>query len=186
MRSRIITPNEFRDLLRHSDPSFRRALVALRQTGCRPGELRSLIWDWVDLEHSYWIFPDHKTITRQRQPKPRIIPLPPTVHKLCTWLARQPHRPTDHVFLNALGTPYGKDTFSRKMARVRARARIEPKAGERIVLYSTRHTFATEASGKVTDIELAELMGQTDTRTTRRYIHFNAERLRDIQRRAQA
>lgn len=186
MRTRIITPADFLTLLRHSHPSFRRALMALRKTGCRPGELRNLIWDWVDLEQGYWVLPDHKTITRQRQPKPRIIPLPPSILKMCCWLARDPHKPTDHVFLNCLGGPYTKNCFSRTMTRVRNRAALESKAGERIVLYSMRHTFATEASGKVTDIELAELMGQTDTRTTRRYIHFNASRLQDIQRRAQA
>ena len=50
-------------------------------------------------------------------------------------------------------------------------------------MYSHRHTFGTEATGKVSDIELAEILGHTDTRTTRRYVHLNAERLRDSQRR---
>lgn len=62
---------------------------------------------------------------------------------------------------------------------------VEVKAGERIVLYSTSHSYGTEVAGRVSDIELAELMGRTDTRTTRRYMHLNADRLRSIQRRAQ-
>lgn len=186
MRTRTITPAEFVALMRNSDPPFRRVLITLRKTGCRPGEVRNLIWDWVDLENGYWILPDHKTITRQRQFKPRIIPLPAPIWKLCHWLARESHQPADHVFVSQHGHPYSKDCLCRKMARARKRAKIEVKAGERLVLYSARHTFATEASGKVSDIELAELMGQTDIRTTRRYIHLNASRLRDIQRRAQS
>lgn len=185
MRSRVLDPGEFRALLQHSDPSFRRALVALAMTGCRPVEVRTLIWDWVDLENGFWILPDHKTITRQRQPRPRVIPLPNPIWKLCNKLARSPHASSDHVFLNARGTPYTKDCFCRKMSRVRKRAGITTKAGERLVLYSLRHTFGTDTSGTITDIELAELMGHTETRTTRRYVHLNASRLRDIQERAE-
>ena len=185
MRNRVIMPEEFQALLRHSDVRFRRVLICLRFTGCRPIEVRTLIWEWVDLKNGLWILPDHKTITRQRQPKPRLIPLPEPVWKLSRWLSRQSHEPGDVVFQNALGRPYTKDCFCRKMSRVRQRANIQLKAGEQLVLYTARHSYATEAAGKVSDIELAELMGQTDTRTTRRYIHLNVLRLRDIQRRVQ-
>lgn len=184
VRTRIITPDEFQNLLRHSDISFRRVLLALRWTGCRPVEVRSLVWDWVDFESGFWILKDHKTVTRQRNPRPRMIPLPIPILKLCQRLAEKDHQPMDHVFLNARGTPYTKDCLCRKMARVRERAKIETKAGEQLVLYCNRHTFGTQASGRVSDIELAELMGHTDVRTTHRYVHINPDRLKDIQRRA--
>ncbi len=184
IRTRIIEPTEFRALLRCSDPPFRRVLLSLALTGCRPVEVRSLRWDWVNLTDGFWILPDHKTITRQRHPRPRVIPLPEVIWKLCRWLDRSAHGPNDHVFLNCWGKPYGKDTLCRKMARVRKRAGIGMKGGESLVLYSTRHTFGTETSGAITDIELAELMGHTDTRTTRRYVHLNTARLREIQLRA--
>ena len=71
------------------------------------------------------------------------------------------------------------------MDRLRKRAGIEAKAGEQVVLYSNRHTYGTEKSARVSSIELAELMGHTDVRTTQRYTHFNTERLHEIQRRAQ-
>jgi integrase len=69
------------------------------------------------------------------------------------------------------------------MRRVRKRAGIQIKADEQLVLYSARHTFATQAAGSVSDMELAELMGHTTTQTTKRYVHLNASRLRDIRRR---
>lgn len=184
-RNRIIQPAEFQALLRASDVNFRRVLITLRMTGCRPGELRTLIWEWVDLQEGLWILPDHKTVTRQRQPRPRVIPLPEPVLTLCRWLARKEHQPSDHVFLNLHGRPYSKDCFVRKMSRVRDRAGVQPKAGERIVMYSNRHTYATEALGRVTDTELAEVLGHTDTQMLRRYTHLNAQRLLDIQRRVQ-
>lgn len=184
-RNRIVSEGEFKALREHSDVKFRRVLWSLRLTGCRPGEIRSLIWEWVDLETGFWIFPVHKTITQQRQPKPRIIPLPPRLLALCHFLSEEPHKSSDFVFTNAHGAPYSKDCFCRKMARLRTRAGIETKSGEDLVLYSNRHTYGTNAAGKVSDMELAELMGHTDTRTTRRYVHLNADRLQDIQRKIQ-
>ena len=83
-----------------------------------------------------------------------------------------------------LGKADTKDCFVRKMDRLRKKAGITAKAGEQVVLYSYRHTFGTENTGKVSDIELAELMGHTEVRTTHRYVHLNADRLHDIRRRA--
>lgn len=183
-RTRTVTDAEFQALLRHSDVSFRQVLTAMRWTGCRPVEIRSLIWDWVDLEKGLWVLKDHKTITQQRSPMPRIVPLARPVHRLCERLAEKPHGAHDHLFLNAHGTPYTKDALCRKMSRLRKRAGIKVKAGEQLVLYCCRHTFGTQASGKVSDIELATLMGHTDVRTTQRYVHINTDRLRDIQHRA--
>ncbi len=185
-RTRIITAEEFQSLLRMADINFRRVLIALRLTGCRPAEIRELVWEWVDLENALWILPDHKTVTQQREPRPRIIPLAQPILKLCEHIARDTHGPADHVFLNKLGRPYTKDCFVKKMTRLRKRAGIEVKAGEQIVLYSCRHTFGTESAGKVSDIELAELMGHTEVRTTHRYVHLNADRLHDIRRRLQS
>ena len=142
-RNRIITDEEFRTLREHSDERFRRVLWALRLTGCRPGEIRHLIWEWVDLETGFWVIPDHKTITQQRQPKPRIIPLPSPILAVCHFLSEEPHRSSDFVFTNAHGKPYTKDCFCRKMDRIRKRAGIEPKSGEQLVLYSARHTYGT-------------------------------------------
>lgn len=183
-RSRIISPEEFQALLRalSFNRPFQRVLIALRRTGCRPKEVRTLTWEMVDLGAGFWIIPEHKTITTQRQPRPRFIPLPDCVWKMCLRLKQQ-QDDSEFVFLNSHQQPYSKDRFVRLMARARKRADIPKKAGETLVLYSNRHTFGTEATGKVTDIELAELMGHTDTKTTRRYVHLNSDRLRDIQRR---
>ncbi len=160
-------------------------ITALRLTGCRPGEVRTLIWAWVDLDRRLWILAEHKTNTQQSNPQPRIIPLPDPIFEMCRELAQQPHQPTDHVFLNKLGKPYTKDCFVRKMDRLRKRAGIEVKGDERIVLYSNRHTYGTEKSANVSAIELAALLGHSDVRTTQRYTHFNTDRLHEMQRRAQ-
>jgi integrase len=184
-RTRTIEPDEFRAMLRGSGAPFRRFLLALRLCGCRPGELRLLVWDEVFLDQGVLILPEHKTLTRQKHPRPRIIPLPETMLKLIRWLARAPHVGQDHVFLNSHGGPWTRTALHSQMRRLRARVGLEARGGENLVLYSHRHTFGSEVVGKVSDIELAELMGHTDTSTTRKYVHINLQRLREIQKRAQ-
>jgi integrase len=183
-RTRVITPDEFRAMLRGSGGPFRRLLLALRLCGCRPGELRQLVWEEVFLDQGVLIIPEHKTLTRQKHPRPRIVPLPDPLVKLLRWLSRTPQGPKDHVFLNSDGKPWTRTALHSQMRRLRERVGLHVKAGENVVLYSTRHTFGTATVDKVSDIELAELMGHTDTGTTRRYIHLNLERLRQIQKRA--
>jgi len=186
-RTRVATDDEIRRLVRGTakNPSFRRVLLALRETGCRPGEVRELTWDKVDLERGLWILDKHKTIKRQRTPLPRVIPLSDVLWRLCRWLDARPHEASGAVFRNQHGKKYSKDCVTKTFGRLRTRAGIKLFAGEQLVLYSHRHTFATERAGRVTDIELAELLGHTTTRLLPRYTHFNVDRLHDIKRRAE-
>jgi integrase len=186
VRTRIITPGEFQSMLRGSGAPFRRLLLALRLTGARPGELRELCWKHVLLDDGVLILPVHKTVTRLKQPRPRIIVLPPQILALIRWLAREPHGAEDPVFRNTDGNLWTRTALHSQMRRLRDRVGLGPKAGENVVLYSHRHSFGTASVGKVTDIELAELVGHSDTSTTRRYVHLSLQRLREIQRRAQA
>jgi integrase/recombinase XerC len=183
-RTRAITTDEFQAMRGCSGSPFRRLLLALRLCGCRPGELRQLVWDEVFLDQGVLIIPEHKTLTRQKHSRPRIVPLPEPLLKLLRWLSRNSHGPQDNVFLNSAGKPWTRTALHSQMRRLRERVGLQVKAGENVVLYSTRHTYGTETVGKVSDIELAELMGHTDTGTTRRYVHLSLERLRQIQKRA--
>jgi integrase len=184
-RTRVIAPEEFRAMLRGSGAPFRRFLFTLRLCGCRPGELRGLSWCHVFLDEGALILPVHKSVSRQKRPRPRVIVLPAPVRRLIAYLARRPHSPESHVFLNADGNAWSRTALHSRMRRLRKKAGLQPKAGENITLYAARHSFATQAVGKVTDIELAELMGHSDVSTTRGYVHINLERLREIQKRAQ-
>src|SRR5262249_52403806 len=108
-----------------------------------------------------------------KEPKPRIIPMPPIVERLLRWRLQTCGR-TTRVFLNSKGRPWTKDALVQRMESLRRRAGITPDAGgEQIVLYTARHTYATKAvASKVSDRRLADLMGHTSTRTTHRYIHL--------------
>lgn len=170
-RTRVITADEFQAMLRGSGSPFRRLLLALRLCGCRPGELRQLFWEEVFIDQGVLIIPEHKTLTRQKHPRPRIVPLPDPLLKLLRWLAQTPHGPKDHVFLNSDGKPWTRTALHSQMRRLRDRVGLHVKAGENVVLYSTRHTYGTETVGKVSDIELAEL-----TRIAHRVVEWRASR----------
>lgn len=173
-RQRILTPDEFRALLRHATALFRQVLLVFRLTGARPSELRKLTWEQVNWEHHCWVIRKHKTTrTAKDRNKPRIIPMPPIVERLLQWRLRR-YGPTKYVFLNRYGRPWSINAFRCRMRRLREEAEVvADENGETIVLYTTRHSFATAAiAAGVTDRRLSELLGHTDPKMTQRYVHL--------------
>jgi integrase len=81
-RRRVMTSDEFREMLRHSDALFRQVLLVFRLTGVRPGEFRKLTWDHVNWEGRCWVIRNHKASRTAKDKKPRIVPMPPIVEKL--------------------------------------------------------------------------------------------------------
>lgn len=181
-RTRIATWDEYLSLLRASARHLRLFLVCLRHTGCRPSELRRATWEDIDWEQRLLVTWRHKTVDQQVVPTPRVIPLSATVARILAWI--KTHATSEHVLVNARGRPWTKDALVLAFRRARTRAGIGPVRGEDLVVYSVRHTYASQAIGRVSDTELAELMGHTTTRTLRRYVHLDARRLREIQERA--
>ena len=59
------------------------------------------------------VLPKHKTLTRQKQPRPRVVALAPAVRALLALLARRPHADGDHVFLNSDGNPWTPSALPR-------------------------------------------------------------------------
>src|SRR5262249_3356953 len=149
-RNRVVTAEEFRSLLRHSNPRFRRVLLFLRLTGARPGELCRLAWEDVDLDKSVAVLHNHKT--KRKTGKPRVVyPAPVTVallrYERRLWGQKGP------VFRTKNGRPWTVQILRAMFVRVTERAGIGPDhQGEVLVPYSLRHTFASSAwSAGVTD-----------------------------------
>jgi len=88
---RPMTDAEFRKALRHSSPALRRMLLALRLTGARPGELRTLRWDDIHFDQSFALLKEHKTA--KKTGRPRTIMLPAVLMRLIGWL-RKSERPS--------------------------------------------------------------------------------------------
>jgi integrase len=60
-RRRPMTDEQFQTLLRGSDSKFRRFLIFLKFTGCRPGEAASMRWADVRFDEASVVLREHKT-----------------------------------------------------------------------------------------------------------------------------
>ena len=180
---RPMTDDEFQRLLKAASGSygkkrrptpgarFRQIVVALRYTGCRPGELASLKWSNIDPDRGEIVLQRHKTSRMQRDPKPRIIPLHPVIIKMLVYLRR--YATGDHVFTTFRGTPWNRSSLSLRVQRARKVAGIS----DDMKLYGIRHQFGTKAIVNGVDLKtLAELMGHTTTKMTEHYLHLAGER----------
>jgi len=88
-RRREMTDAEFRTLLRFSDAKFRRFLLFLRYTGCRPGEASKLQWRHLDFERSMAVLSAEEHKTGHKTGKARKIMLTPVVVRLLRYLERR-------------------------------------------------------------------------------------------------
>jgi integrase len=130
-RRQPMEDRHFQTLLRFSEPNFRRFLIFLKLTGCRPKEASTMRWRNVHFDKQAVILEEHKTA--HSTGRARIIPLVPTLIKLLVWMRE--HRQVSTVglverFLLAAGgriksvelirliRPYG--VSDRAIARARA------------------------------------------------------------------
>lgn len=165
-RGRDWTTDELQAALRASSPHFRRLMIFLRFSGCRPGEARLLTWPNLISQLGVCLLQDHKT--SHSTGEPRRIYLNSVTARLLTWLSKSRTR-SEHVFLNSHGQPWTIGSIVRYMRDVRKRASL-PRG---IRAHGLRHTFATHALMNDVDITtLAELLGHATTRTTEIYQHL--------------
>jgi integrase len=182
-RERYFTDEEFRMLLRATNPKdgsrrgapFRRFVMALDWTMCRPGELARLKWGHVHLEQDVAILADHKT---KRTGKPKVIPLVPKMKRLLEWLQR--HQNVEYCFVNLYGRPWTVGVLNHRMRRARQRCGLMD-----VVPYTIRHRAATNAILRTGDLKMTSLLlGHTSTATTERYTHLAQQHLVNFARKA--
>jgi hypothetical protein len=79
-RERVLTPAERQTVLTGiKDRPFQEFLFALLETGCRPGEARTVCGHHVNLELGAWVFPPKEHKTGNKTGKPRVIYLSPAM-----------------------------------------------------------------------------------------------------------
>lgn len=180
-RQTIISPEEHQRLMECASPEFRLVLIAAT-CGARPQQIRTVTAAHVLADFSAWVFRDHKTF--HKTGKPIVVYMTPCLSTLTKMLVVA--RPRGVLFRNGRGGAYTADGIVRCMARLRERAGV-PKDR---VLYSYRHTFATDALLADVPIQsVSALLGHTDTRMVSNvYGHLDQHRhhLSEVARRASA
>ena len=184
-RDRFLTDEEFQEMLRATNPknghrsgaSFRRILLALDWTLCRPGEIIRLKWEHIHMEQEIALLPEHKT--RRTTRKPKIIPLIPKMRRMLEWLQKQ--SVSEYCFVNFRGEPWTLSAVEQRMAHLRERANLTGQ----VVPYTLRHRAATNTVLKTGDLKMTSLLlGHTSTQTTERYTHLAQEHLVSFAKRA--
>jgi integrase len=156
-RERLLTADEQSALLDAThDREFRDFLVALQETGARPGEVAAVTARDVDFDAAVWVLTDHKT--RHKTGRPRVIYLTPCMIELCRRLV-EAHL-TGELFRNTHGKPWTRNAIRCRFRRLRDKLGL----GAGVVAYTFRHTWTTEALERGVPIAtVAELLGHSDT-----------------------
>ena len=175
-RDRFVTDEEFQGMLAGTNPRdasrrgapFRRVLLAMDWTLCRPGELARLQWVNVHWDHDVAILPDHKT---KRTGKPKIIPIIPKMKRLLQWMRK--HTRSEYCFVNSLGEPWTISAIDQRMRHI-----VERTGLVHVVPYTIRHRAATKSILRTGDLKMTSLLlGHKSTATTERYTHLAQEHL---------
>jgi integrase/recombinase XerD len=180
----IFTPQEVKKLLNQPDTSTvlgfrdRTLYELLYSTGLRITEAIRLQVQDIDF--------DQRTVAVRdgKGGKDRIVPLGATARRhLAEYLQRvRPvlgHlHPSERVFLNRCGRPFGKSGLLKKLQLYAARARIK----KHVTVHTFRHTLATEMLRRGADLrQIQELLGHAKLRTTQIYTHIVKGELKRVQ-----
>jgi integrase len=169
-RETIPTEGQQKELEDAVYPEFRCILAALRESGCRPGELCAVTIDKVDLKGRVMAVPN-KT-AKATGKKERDVYLSKPLAELIR--AAIGSREAGHVFLNTKGRPWKPGVLG---AAVR-RFRIKLGLPDNVDAYSRRHGYISKAVND-TDANVALVarqVGHSDlTMLMRNYLHESPE-----------
>lgn len=165
-------------LFPEGDP-FRDFLVALQESGCRPGEVMKVVAKDVNLELGIWVLHGKTSDTTGRK---RVIYLTPILLELTRELVRR--YPVGPIFRNADGNPWTSQAVNCRFRRKRVR-KTAPIDG-RITAYTYRHTFTTDALVNGVPIAtVSELLGHSSTQMVSQHYSHLSERTAHLREQAE-
>ena len=149
----------------------------MRETGCRPQEIRRVEARHFDRAGRCWVFP---RLESKGKREPRIVHLSDNAFDLCQRLALK--YPEGPLFRNGKGKPWKTETLDYRFHR------LSQKLGFRVTPYCVRHTFATDCITRGLDLQtIATLMGHTDLKMlSKAYQHLGrrSDHLKEALRKA--
>ncbi len=173
-RLRYLSAQEAQNLVSVCDEHLKPIVVTALHTGMRRGEILTLKWDNVDLQHGFILLDKTKNKTR------REIPINNTMKALLQDILN--NRPRRYVEKNGkkdlVTTPYvfsDPETFKPYGSVKHSYASAVKKAGlQDFHFHDLRHTFASLAmmSGKIDITTLSKILGHKSLKMTMKYAHL--------------
>lgn len=173
-RTRFLSGEECRRLLRACDPDLRALIRGALLTGCRAGELtRMAVGDYVPATGKIFI-----EKTKSGRPRAATLTAEGQVHFDSLVRGRGADEP---MFVRSDGRPWGKDHYDRQLKEACKRAGIRPP----ISFHILRHTYASHAAmAGIQLIVIAKQLGHADTRMVEKHYAHLAQSFIDQQIRA--
>jgi integrase len=161
-RDKILSAEELQKLLVAAREPFKTLLVAMVETGCRPGEICGLRVEDCFLNDGVWLV-ENKT-KNQTGVKERPVYLSDRLVELTRRCIGS--RTSGRVFLNRDGAPWQTDTVRCRFRRLRDKLGLS----QGVVPYGTRHRFASDAINRqgMDSLIVARLLGHSDARMLER------------------
>jgi integrase len=171
-RDRVISQDEFDTIMSHIKDGFREYLTVLWATGARPKEIRI-----AEARHFYDDSPEAGRLVFERveskgKRRRRVVHL--TGESLEIVRKQADKYTTGPLFRSRNGEGWTKSAVSQRFQR------LSKKTGIKCTSYVLRHAWATRQlrAGKLTDTQVARLMGHTSTRMLAVYEHLSDDDLR--------
>jgi integrase len=159
------------------DDCFLEFVVTMRETGCRPKEIRDVEARHFDKDARCWTFPREEAKGKR---EPRVVLLNDRAFEICQRRALK--YPSGPLFRNEDGNPWTKDALVCRCKR------LTKKLGFHVCPYAIRHTFATDAIIRGVDlVTIAQLMGHRDLEMLQRiyqHVKKRGDHLREALKKA--
>lgn len=177
-RDVYLMPDQFKAVVKAiRDDDFRELVEVMRETGCRPKEIRDVEARHFDRDGRCWHFPREESKGKR---EPRTVLLNDRAFEICQRRALK--NPGGPLFRNQDGAAWTKDAI---ICRTR---RLTKKLGFHVCAYAIRHTFATDAIIRGVDlVTIAQLMGHRDLEMLQRiyqHVKKRGDHLRDALKKA--
>jgi integrase len=171
IREDILTEEQWKKVLAAAtDKQLRDFLTFMRETGCRPQEVRILEASFVQDDRCVYSRQNSKGKRHNR-----VILLTPTAKEIVDRLSAE--HPTGPIFRNREGNPWKRNAITHRMRRIRK------TVGFPVTAYTLRHTFATDALVRGVDaITVATLMGHQDTTMVSRVYQHLPQKVEHLQK----
>lgn len=170
----VLADGDFGKLLAAAPEYLRSILIAMCDTGARPGEVVTVTARQFDPGLKVWVLESHKTA--HSTGKPRVIHLTDRVVEMCKVLAER--YPTGPLFRTSRGKVFPPSYYLPRLVRD---LRRKLKLPESVIPYSCRHSRATQLLINGTpDAIVAELLGHSSTGMIHRHYNHCSERTREL------
>jgi integrase len=177
-RDVYLMPDQFKEIVAAiADENFLDFVVTMRETGCRPKEIRDVEARHFDKASRCWNFPREEAKGKR---EPRTVLLNDKAFEICQ--KRALRYPAGPLFRNQDGNLWTKNAVGLRCERLAKRLKFP------ICAYAIRHTFATDAIIRGVDlVTIAQLMGHKDLEMLQRiyqHVKKRGDHLRDALKKA--